>query len=210
MRNILFVFACVCVVANGVAQEVRLESLVGINGVGVDAFWVEPFGPKSHFLYTSRNTFRTNGYTTQPRSFSTLNIASYQIKKSGFGIAALAVADSHSPIQARLGIQFFRVKRGKFLLNSIVSSKVGAQPDGRCLVIVQYTPEITTRLDLFTRAEWLTSIGFKDTHRFSTNLLRLGVQMRTWQWGVGSELLWVGSGFQLQNHNYGVFVTKVF
>lgn len=192
------------------AQEIRVEGFVGNESPSIDVFWVEPFVKGSQFLFLSRNTYTITDYDNERGNFSTLNIAAYQIKKTGFGIALAVTATSNAPFQTRSGIQFLKVKPKKWLVYSILSSKIGSDADARWLNIAQWTPALTEKLDLFMRAEWVTSIGFRDTHRFSASIVRLGFQIKQWQFGPGADFLWTGSEFNNQSANYGVFITHLF
>lgn len=192
------------------AQEIRVETFFGTEAPVLDVFWLKPVAQKSQFLFLSRNKFSIPEYKEGTDQFSTLNILAYQIKKSGFGVALAVTSRTNSSFQARSGIQFLKVKPKQWLLYSIVSSKLGKQADARWLTIFQFTPEINENWKLFTRVEWVSSIGFNDAHRFSSGIVRAGFQKGEWQFGLGTDLLWLGKDFKSTDNNYGVFLTHLF
>lgn len=193
-----------------IAQGIRVETFIGTEAPILDAFWLKPVAQHSSFLFLSRNKFSIPEYASGTDQFSTLNILAYQFKKTGFGIAIAATARTNSPFQARAGIQFLKVQPKKWLLYTIISSKLGNEADARWLTIFQYTPSININWQLFTRAEWVTAIGFSDTHRFSNAIIRLGLKRNHWQFGIGSEVLWLEKKFQTTHPNVGFFVAHVF
>lgn len=193
------------------AQEIRTELFMGTEEPALDIFWIEPFGKGSPFVFLSRNTIRVDGYESEsPAQFSTLEVAAYQIKKSGFGLALAATGSTASPLQGRAGVQFMKAKPGTWVLYSIASTKLGSESDFRYLAIFQYKPSITENTKAFFRGEWVSSFGYEDSHRFSANLLRVGVAWKEWQFGAGSEILWLGKSFHTQKRNFGLFFTRLF
>jgi hypothetical protein len=193
-----------------IAQNIRVEAFFGTEAPVLDVFWLKPAVQNSPFLFLSRNQFSIPEYASGTDQFSTLNILAYQFKDSGLGIAIAATARTNVAFQARSGIQFLKVKPNRWFLYSIISSKLGKAADARWLTIFQYTPKLADRWQLFTRAEWVTSIGFSDTHQFSSSMLRLGLQTGKWQFGMGSTVLWLGKHFKSTNSNLGVFLTHLF
>lgn len=201
---------CLVVVQPLWSQEIRPEGFIGNQNPGIDVFWVSPFGTSSQFLFISRNTFSAPGYESEIGDFNTLNITAYQIRKTGIGVALATTATSSAALQARGGLQWLKMKPKQWLLYTILSSKLGTAPDVRWLTIAQISPHINEKLDGFTRFEWVTSVGFADTHRFSASLVRIGLQVKNWQFGPGANFLWTGRDFARQSANYGVFLTHVF
>ena len=141
------------------AQSIRLESFIGTESPGIDVFWVKTFQEGSSFIYLSRNSLRLTNYESEQGRFSSLNVVSYQIKQSGFGLALAASASSNSAFQGRGGIQFLKAKPDTYSLYSILSLKLGSDPDARWLVIAQASPKLTETLDLFFRVEWVFFSG---------------------------------------------------
>lgn len=209
IQGMLLLGCCVLGPCNCLAQEIRVEIFAGHENPSLDVFWVEPIGEASPWLFLSRNTFSLPEYEIEQGNFSTLNIAAYQIKKTGLGLALAASANSNLPLQGRAGVQFLK-GGADWLFYSILSSKLGEDADARCLAIAQYTPRLGGQIKQFYRIEWVTSMGFQDAHRFSASLVRAGLQVAEWQFGLGGDFLWTGSGFANQTSNFGVFLTHLF
>ena len=201
---------CILAPCHIFAQKIRVEGFVGNTSSVVDVFWLKPFVKESPFLYLSRNTYRIPNLDSAQGNFSTLHIGAYQFGKTGLGLALAATATTNSAMQARAGIQFLKAKPQKWLFYTIFSTKLGSDSDARWLAIGQITPRLRKNLDAFVRGEWITSIGFGDSHRFSANILRVGLQWKQWQFGPGTDLIWTGSRFEQQSSNYGFFLTHLF
>ena len=75
--------------------------------------------------------------------------------------------------------------------------------------IFRYRPELTPRLKLYTSVELFTAMN-KSDHLASTQRLRLGLDIRTIQFGGAVNLTEVGGNFTFANNNIGVFVRKEF
>lgn len=209
--SVLFLFF-LCFTFSVQAQEVRTELFVGNEAPVLDVFWIKPFHKDSPFMFLSRNKLSVEKYefdTQGKDQFSSLNVLGYQFKKTGLGVVIAATATSNSPTQFRTGLQFMKAKP-TFTIYSILSTKLGKDGDARWLTIGQYTPEINKKWRYFFRGEWVTSIVYQDTHRFSQGVLRLGFEYTSFQFGLGSEWLFLGQNFDLQSENYGIFLTKKF
>ncbi|PQJ78991.1 hypothetical protein [Polaribacter porphyrae] len=210
MLKSLFFLLIICCSKPLHAQNIRVETFIGTEAPVLDVFWLKRVAKNSQFLFLSRNTYSIPEYKEGTDQFSTLNILAYQIKKTGFGFAVAATARTNSSFQARSGIQFLKVKPNEWLLYTIISSKLGEQADVRWLTIFQFTPKINENWQLFTRAEWVSSVGFTDAHRFSSGMVRIGLQRSKWQFGLGSDFLWLGKDFKGTDTNYGIFLTHLF
>ena len=148
-------------------------------------------------------------YKAEAPRFSTLHILSYQLKNTGLGLAMAGTA-SNVEFQGRAGVQFLKAKAREWLVYTIVSTKLGVDGDFRWLLITQYTPKISNKLRWFNRVEWVSAFGYNDNHRFSQGILKEGIQINRWQFGVGAELLWVGDSFSSIQQNWGVFLAHIF
>ena len=203
---LLFYICRISIVSYG---QIRVESFFGDDESVVDVFWVKPFQVNSSFLYLSRNKLLLPGYKSDNPQFSTLNILSYQLNKTGIGLAVAASANN-AAFQGRVGVQFLKVKPNEWLIYTIASTKLSTDGDFRQLLIAQCTPMISNKLRWFNRVEWVSAFGYNGGHRFSQAILKEGMQIDKWQLGVGLEWLWLGVSFASIQQNWGVFLAREF
>lgn len=208
MKDLLLVFLLVFT-SDWVLGQIRVETFVGDHEPVFDVFWVKPFEKNSSFQYLNRNKFRLPSYSNQSPQFSTLNVLSYQLGKTGLGLAIAATA-TNAEFQTRAGIQFQRVRPKEWLIYAIGSTSLGRAGDFRGLLIFQITPKLTKHWRWFNRLEWVSALGYGDYHRFSQGILKEGVQIQRWQFGFGTELLWLGRSFASVKQNWGLFVAREF
>lgn len=75
--------------------------------------------------------------------------------------------------------------------------------------LLEYTPRINDRLNLYSMLIVESDFGFKE-HQLSSQVIRLGLEnKKKLQWGIGSNISQTGSGFET-DINFGVFIGKKF
>lgn len=195
--------------SNTTFGQIRIESFFGNDEPVIDVFWIKPVQEHSSLLYLNRNKFGLPKYESESPRFSTLHVLSYQLEKTGWGVAIAGTANN-ADFQGRVGIQFLKVKPNHWLFYTIASTKIGTNGDFRQLIIAQFTPKLSKKWRWFNRLEWVSAFGYDDSHRFSQGILKEGFQVNFWQFGLGAELLWVGNSFSSFQKNWGFFVARIF
>lgn len=75
--------------------------------------------------------------------------------------------------------------------------------------LLEYTPRINDRLNLYSMMIVESDFGFKE-HQLSSQVIRLGLEnKKKLQWGIGSNISQTGSSFET-DINFGVFIGKKF
>ncbi|OCA70745.1 hypothetical protein BBI01_12450 [Chryseobacterium artocarpi] len=75
--------------------------------------------------------------------------------------------------------------------------------------LLEYTPRINDRLNLYSMLIVESDFGFKE-HQLSSQVIRLGLEnKKKLQWGIGSNISQTGSSFET-DINFGVFIGKKF
>ncbi len=77
-------------------------------------------------------------------------------------------------------------------------------------IIAQFTPKLSEKWRWFNRFEWISSLGYNDSYRFSQGILKEGVEINHWQFGLGVELLGVERSFTSLQQNWGIFLARNF
>jgi hypothetical protein len=190
-------------------SQIRMESFFGDDEPVIDVFWVKPIQENSSFLFLNRNKFALPSYQSDSPRFSSLNILSYQLKDTGLGLAIAATA-SNAGFEGRTGIQFLKVKPKEWLFYTIASTSLGKDGDFRSLWIAQFTPKLSNKWRWFNRLEWISAFGYEDQHRLSQGILKEGLLINGWQFGMGFELLWLGKSFTSVQQNWGIFLARDF
>jgi len=75
--------------------------------------------------------------------------------------------------------------------------------------ILRYRPSLNEQWKLYTSFELFVAMNKRD-HQASIQRLRLGLDYKSFQFGLSANLLEVGNDFNFLNNNFGAFVRKEF
>ncbi|MFH0701519.1 MAG: hypothetical protein V2A62_03725 [Candidatus Woesearchaeota archaeon] len=109
----------------------------------------------------------------------------------------------------RFGFQYFGQVRG-FSGYGLVSLKIGDNPNLELIAILKYQHPLTENLAVKVGVEHLTDLCSKG-HEFSTQRIRIGLEIEGWHFGPAVDFTEAGQGEALQfDYNVGGFVRKEF
>lgn len=170
--------------------------------------WLERFfSTDSKFSFFNYTRFRVKYQADQGSevlSYSTLN---YEIGK-GFGIATggFVFGQDFLPVFAAN----YTFHNDTWLVNIFPSIELRKRPNLEQFMIVQFRPKISLESRLFSQVLATSNFNLQ-RHNFSEVSIRLGVDYRSFQWGLGSDLsISPQAGTSNVQKNLGVFIRKEF
>ena len=165
----------------------------------------------SFFNYTRFKVDYNDSKSNQFLSYSTLN---YELGK-GFGIASggYITNQGFAPVVA---LSYF-YQDDTWQFNVFPSYVFGNNETIEIFLFAQYRSKLTNKFRLFSQLIINTNFTF-DQHNFSEQNLRIGLDYRSFKFGIGADLTQVptfeNEGFHSQktvlNHNIGLFIRKEF
>lgn len=144
--------------------------------------------------YDNQSSFFTAGYFNYTTS-------------AGFGPSLVSRLDNDGG-NLDLGVHYYH-EGGQATFFGLLSASL---TDGGILSwfsIFRFTPPLTKTWKLYTSVELFTVLRKAD-HAASIQRLRLGLSHRSYQFGLGVNLLELGNDFSFLNENYGLFVRRTF
>ena len=184
-------------------QAQSIELMVGEKRVFADLQWLRFMDKNRHWSVFSR-TRATVDYNNQSDLFSGAYL-NFTVK-NGFG-ASLVGRIGASGAGADAGLHFFKAKKN-WMLFALASYALQQEPQASWFSIVRYTPELNEQWRLYSSLELFTVLG--DTgHQFSVQRIRIGLDKKGYQFGLGNNLSETGRA-PVYFNNFGVFFRKNF
>lgn len=181
-----------------------IELMPGTERVFADVQWLKPFDDEFRWSIFSRSRV-TVDYNENTDLFTGayLNYTT----TSGFGGTVLGKVSSNGA-GGDAGVHFFKARR-LLLVYALVSVGLESDPSWSWFSIVRYRPELSKNWKLYTSLELFTALG-SEGHRGSVQRLRLGLDRKTWQFGLALNLSGRGRDYEQTDANPGVFIRKQF
>jgi hypothetical protein len=158
----------------------------------------------SFFNYTRFRINYSNQVNNQVLSYSTIN---YEIGK-GFGLATGGFVFNNKFVPVLAANYFYQ--NDTWLINIFPSVELNKNANIEMFLFVQYRQKLTDKLRLFTQLIANSNFNFKK-HNFSEQSLRVGLDYKKFQFGLGSDLSVIPmpgkADFQ---QNLGLFIRKEF
>lgn len=197
--------------------QIPVEVFAGHQKTTIDIMFFKYFKNKemenSKFLYFNRNRASIDYEQTTTAhlpQFGFTEAISYNDLKLK-GLAPVAVVQVlNSGIYSKAGIQYVLLRKVLTIFSWVVV-ETAAEPNVDFFLLVRYTPAITDRLNLFTQLESVNAFPTEDhgTHNFIQRF-RLGLKMKDWQAGIGSDFSQSGNATFVTAHNIGIFLRYEF
>jgi hypothetical protein len=187
------------------SPPIPIELLAGNNRFGFQFVMNKAFTPGSRFSYLNVNVF-TSDYSSSRDNLDLVIISNvaYNLYK-GFGLTAGLSVNPIGGLSPTTGIQYaFANKRTLFVVTPSVEFAATRNVQG--LVIGEYRPPLSQKIDLFTRVQALYNHNTDgDFHLRSSVQFRLGVGIGHYQFGPAANLDYSGPEKNLKE-NYGAFI----
>lgn len=197
--------------------QIPVEVFAGHKKTTVDIMFFHYFKNKqmenSKFLFFNRNRASVDyeqTSTTNLPQFGFTEAISYNHPKLK-GLAPVVVAQLlNSGVHPKAGIQYVFLSKALTIFSWTVIETT-SEPNLDFFLLMRYTPSITERLKLFTQLEsvnaWPTADNGK--HNFIQRF-RIGLKMKDWQTGFGSDFSQSGNTTFVKTNNIGIFLRHEF
>jgi hypothetical protein len=197
--------------------QIPVEVFTGHQKTTVDIMFFNYFknkqGENSRFLFFNRNRASVDyeqTTSTHLPQFGFTEAISYNDPKLK-GLAPVAVVQLlNSGVYTKAGIQYVLIRKALTIFSWVVI-ETDTEPNVDLFLLVRYTPAINDRLKLFTQLESVNALPTEDngTHNFIQRL-RLGLKMKAWQAGIGSDFSQSGNSTFTKSNNIGIFLRYEF
>lgn len=197
--------------------QIPVEVFTGHKKATVDIMFFKFFkneaGQPSKFLFFNRNRASIDyaiTKTTNLPQFGFTEAVSYNNQKLK-GFAPVAVVQIlNKGIYPKAGIQFAKITKDYTIFSWVVAETVH-EPNIDFFFLGRYTPKLTNKLHLFSQVELINA--FPSTQQNSlafTQRFRLGLKLKEFQFGAGSDFTQQGRGVFMKNENFGAFTRYEF
>ena len=207
MRQILHALMLMLIlqmVAGTSARAQSFEVMPGTKRLFIDAQWLKAFDDGYRWTLFSRSR-ATADYKDNTSLFSGAYV-NYTFA-GGFGLTLLGkIADSGGGGDA--GVHYFN-KSEEFMVYALASVGGGTQRSYNWFSIMRYTPALADEWKLFAGLELFTA--FVDAgHAGRVQRARLGLEHRSFQFGLALNLAEYGTDYTNVDVNPGLFVRREF
>jgi hypothetical protein len=223
MRILTVIFVgFVCLIARGLyAQDeapaedsgipVQIEYMGGNNKYLFQSIFIKPLGPKKKIDFFFFNYF-DRYHKTAERSLNESLIQSYAARSLGGGFSAGAGMTYHSAFGLSPNLMLQYVVAGKdYLVVLFPVYYMDKTQAGELFTQMQYRPTISKQCKLFTQLMGVSNWSHFQTHSRSWQQIRLGLDYKTFQFGLGLGFDQYGTNELLVKKNtIGLFLRKEF
>lgn len=219
MRKALFIIL-IGICSTSIAQ-IPVEVFAGHERTTVDIMFFKYFknnqgNPDSHrdrWLFFNRNRasvdYRMTQTTFLPQFGFTEAISYNHEKLKGFAPVIVGQVLSWG-VYPKAGIQYAHISKNMTIFTWLVCETL-EKPDLDYFLLFRYTPKLTEKVNLFTQVESVNAFPTVSTDNFSfTQRLRLGIQLKTYQFGAGADFNQTGNTTFTQMYNVGGFIRHEF
>lgn len=215
MRKVLFViFIGIC---STVKAQIPVEIFAGHERTTVDIMFFKYFknkeGESSRWLFFNRNRasieYRMTETTYLPQFGFTEAISYNHGKLKGFAPVIVVQVLSRG-VFPKGGIQYAHISKNMTLFTWVVLETL-KKPDLDYFLLFRYTPKLKAKVNLFTQVESVNTFptGGSENFRF-TQRVRLGIQLKTYQFGAGADFNQTGNTTVTHIYNIGSFIRHEF
>lgn len=186
-----------------------VELNIGNNRFGLQFLMNKKFSDESKFSFLSVTSFESS-YNNDINNLDFINNSQigYEIYK-GFGIASGLSVNRVSGLTPTIGLEYV-ISIRKFLLVITPSYQFGKNKNIVGLVIIEYKPKLTEKLNLYTRFQTLYNYNTnQNQHERSYLQIRLGIGIGDFKFGLATNLDYYGAN-KIYKDNYGIFLRHNF
>lgn len=215
MRKLLIIF--LISICGSVKSQIPVEVFGGHEKSTVDIMFFKFFKNKkeenSRWLFFNRNRasvdYRMTTKTYLPQFGFTEAISYNHSKLKGFAPVMVGQVLSWG-VFPKAGIQYAHITKNMTVFTWVVSEML-SNPDLDFFLLFRYTPKISEKLNLYTQFETGNTFPTTRNDNFSfTQRLRLGLSIKGYQFGAGSDFNQSGNSSFTQTYNVGGFIRHEF
>lgn len=215
MRKLLIIF--LISICGSVKSQIPVEVFGGHEKSTVDIMFFKFFKNKkeenSRWLFFNRNRasvdYRMTTKTYLPQFGFTEAISYNHSKLKGFAPVMVGQVLSWG-VFPKAGIQYAHITKNMTVFTWVVSEML-SNPDLDFFLLFRYTPKISEKLSLYTQFETGNTFPTTRNDNFSfTQRLRLGLSIKGYQFGAGSDFNQSGNSSFTQTYNVGGFIRHEF
>lgn len=197
--------------------QIPVEVFSGNNKTTFDLLFFRYFknnkGANSKFLFFDRNRVSVDYKMTQSADlpqFGFTEAVSYN-HQALRGFAPVMVASlSSKGVYPKVGMQYARIRKEITLFTWLVCEAL-EKPVFDFFFLGRYTPRITDKLSLFTQLELFNALPTVQEKNFNfTQRMRLGLKLKEFQFGIGSDIITSGRSAYSTANNTGGFLRYEF
>ncbi len=200
-----------------IKAQIPVEVFSGQERTTLDIMFFKFFknneGENTRWLFFNRNRasidYRITKTTYLPQ-FGFTEAVSYNHEKM-LGFAPVIVAQVLSwGVFSKTGLQYARISKKATLFSWLVV-QTKQQPDIDYFLLYRYTSKLTESFKLFTQFESVNAIPTQGGKNFNfTQRIRLGLQSKTYQFGMGVDFNQSGNDTFINSKNIGGFIRHEF
>jgi hypothetical protein len=204
-----------------VKAQIPVEIFAGHERSTVDIMFFKYFkntqaDPNNHrdrWLFFNRNRasvdYRMTKTTFLPQFGFTEAISYNHEKLKGFAPVLVGQVLSWG-VYAKAGIQYAHIKKEITVFTWLVC-EILEKPDIDYFLLFRYTPKLSEKINLFTQVESVNALPTVSKDNFSfTQRLRLGLSIKSYQFGAGADFNQSGNTTFAKTYNLGGFIRHEF
>jgi hypothetical protein len=113
-------------------------------------------------------------------------------------------------VYPKAGIQYAHIRKNMTVFTWLVCETL-EKPDLDYFLLFRYTPKLSEKINLFTQVESVNAFPTVSTDNYSfTQRLRLGLSIKSYQFGVGADFNQTGNSTFAKTSNVGGFIRHEF
>lgn len=173
----------------------------------------DPDGYRDRWLFFNRNRasidYRMTKNTFLPQFGFTEAISYNHEKLKGFAPVLVGQILSWG-VFPKAGIQYAHVSKTMTVFTWLVCETL-ENPDLDYFLLFRYTPKLTEKVNLFTQVESVNTFPTISTDNYSfTQRFRLGLSIKSYQFGTGADFNQTGNNTFAKSYNVGGFIRHEF
>lgn len=213
MKKLLIIIS----ICGSVKSQIPVEIFGGNEKTTVDIMFFKFFKNKqeenSRWLFFNRNRasvdYRLTTKTNLPQFGFTEAISYNHPKLRGFSPVLVGQVLSWG-VYPKAGIQYAHISKNMTVFTWLVCEML-SNPDLDFFLLFRYTPKISGKLNLYTQFETGNTFPTNSIDNLSfTQRLRLGLSIKGYQFGAGSDFNQTGNSTFTKIYNLGGFIRHEF
>ncbi len=198
-------------------SQIPIEVFGGHQKTTVDILFFKYFknskNENSRFLFFNRNRasidYRQSSTAYLPTFGFTEAISYNHPRLKGFAPVAV-IQIFNSGLFPKAGVQYFYHK-GDFTFFSWLVCETMSRPTIDLFILTRLEPKLTDKLNLFVQLELVNALPTEtDANQNYIQRVRLGLKIKTWQFGLGSDFNEFGNATLTNTSNVGAFLRHEF
>jgi hypothetical protein len=213
-KSLVIILLIFCATAKA---QIPVEVFGGHEKTTVDIMFFKFFKNKqeenSRWLFFNRN--RTNidyrmTKTTFLPQFGFTEAISYNYEKlKGFAPVLVGQVLSRG-VYPKVGIQYTHIKKEITIFTWLIC-EILEKPDLDYFLLFRYTPKLSEKINLFTQLESANAFPTFSTDNYNyIQRLRLGLSIKSYQFGAGADFTQTGNSTFTKTYNVGGFIRHEF